>query len=84
MMLHQCMSMRKKLLFTHSGKTRERREDHRSQEKNLLDSKYGMKEERIIEIYHRKKLQIFEESNEFEKRNLPVCTNPFFYEKLTQ
>jgi len=61
------MSMRKKLLFTHSGKTRERREDHRSQEKNLLDSKYGMKEERIIEIYHRKKLQFLK--NQKNSRN---------------
>jgi hypothetical protein len=53
------MSMRKKLLFRHSGKTRERREDHRSQENNLQVSKYGMKEERIIEIYHRKKIANF-------------------------
>jgi aminopeptidase-like protein len=58
--------------------------DHRK--KNLQVSKYGMKEERIIEIYHRKNenLQIFEESNKFKKRSSPVCTNPFFYEKLTQ
>ncbi len=39
MMLHQCMSMRKKLLFRHSGKTRERREDHRSQEKKFTSFK---------------------------------------------
>ncbi len=39
-MWHQSMCMRKKLLFRHSGKTRERREDHRSQEKSLQVSKY--------------------------------------------
>lgn len=33
------MSMRKKLLFRHSGKTRERREDHRSQEKKSTSFK---------------------------------------------
>jgi hypothetical protein len=50
----------RQLLFRHSGKTRERREDHRSQEKNLQVSKYGIKEERIIEIYHKKKIANFQ------------------------
>jgi hypothetical protein len=79
------MSMRKKLLFRHSGKTRERREDHRSQEKKFTSFKvWNERRKDHRDLSQKENLQIFEESNKFKKRNLPVCTNPFFYEKLTQ
>jgi hypothetical protein len=46
--------------------------DHRK--KNLLVSKYGMKEERIIEIYHRKKIANFRRIKQIRETQ---CTNVY-------